>query len=183
MAEPRVTEVLADLRRGSPGAQDRLFRLVYDELRRIAGRQMQRETPEHTLTPTALVHEAYLRLLGHGEWRDRGHFLAAAAKAMRQILVDHARARSALRRGGDRTRISLDENDHAGGRPWDEVLEVHEALERFQQLDALGARVVELRFFGGLEFGEVARAIDRSEATVYRIWNHARAWLYREITS
>jgi len=181
--EPRVAEVLTDLRRGSPGAQDLLYRLVYDELRRIAGREMGRETPQHTLTPTALVHEAYLRLLGHVEWRDRSHFLAAAARAMRNILVDHARARGAQRRGGGRARVTLDENAHAGSRPWEEMLDVHEALERFQHLDAEGARVVELRFFGGLEFAQIARAIDRSEATVYRIWNHARAWLYREIRS
>jgi len=182
MAYERVTKVLDELRHGAPGARDELFRLVYGELRRVAGAQMRRETPDHTLTPTALVHETYLRLLGTSpDWKDRSHFLTVAARAMRSILVDCARSRTALKRGGGRRRVTLDTDAHAGDRPWEEILQIHEAVERLQEIDPEGARVVELRFFGGLSVAETAFILDVSEAGVFRSWEFARMWLYREI--
>jgi RNA polymerase sigma factor (TIGR02999 family) len=184
MTDVRVTEVLADLRQGTAGSREELFRLVYGELHRLAGAQMRREAPGHTLTPTALVHEAYLRLLGTTpDWKDRSHFLATAARAMRSILVDHARSRMALKRGGDRKRVTIEADAHAGGRPWEDVIAVHEALRRLEQVDAESAAVVELRFFGGLGFGDVARVRGVSERSVHRYWEFARMWLYREIAS
>jgi len=182
VARERVTEVLAELRRGAAGAREQLFQLVYGELRRIAGAQMRNEPSDHTLTPTALVHEAYLRLLGtSAEWKDRSHFLTTAARAMRSILVDFARSRRAIKRGGGDRAIPLENDAQAGDFRWEETLAVHEALRRLEAVDPEGARVVELRFFGGLGMGEVADVLGVSESTVYRSWTHARAWLYREI--
>jgi RNA polymerase sigma factor (TIGR02999 family) len=182
MPDERVTEVLAELRQGAPGARDELFRMIYGELHRVAGAQMRQETPDHTLTPTALVHETYLRLLGTSpDWNDRSHFLAAAARAMRSILVDCARSRTALKRGGGRRRVTLDPDAHAGGRPWEEILAIHEAVDRLQEIDPEGANVVELRFFGGLNVEETALVLGISEAGIYRSWEFARMWLYREI--
>jgi len=180
-----VTEALEELRRSTPGAHDELLRLVYGELRRLAAGQMRRQRSDHTLEPTALVHEAYLRLMGNEEvpWSDRGHFLTAAARAMRSILVDFARSRAALKRGGGRRPITLDENAHAGRHAFDEVLAVHEALDRLAEVDPQGSRVVELRFFGGLTAEETAHAMGVAESTVYRAWEHARSWLFREIAS
>lgn len=183
MTEPgRVTEVLEELRKGTPAAQDELFRLIYAELRRLADSYMRRQPKDHTLQPTALVNEAYLRLMGGtAEWKDRAHFLTAAAKSMRTILVDFARRKGALKRGGGRAKVTLDEDAHAGDRATEEVIAVHEALERLEQVDTQGSRIVELRFFGGLTMEEAARILGIAEATAYRSWNHARAWLYREI--
>ena len=183
MTEPgRVTEVLAELRKGAPEAQDELFRLIYAELRRLADAYMRRQPSDHTLQPTALVNEAYLRLMGGAaEWKDRAHFLTAAAKSMRTILVDFSRRKKTQKRGGDHGRITLDENAHAGDHATEEVLAVHEALERLEDVDRQGSRIVELRFFGGLTMEETARVMGIAEATAYRSWNHARAWLYREI--
>jgi RNA polymerase sigma factor (TIGR02999 family) len=179
----RVTEVLEELRRNTPGAREELLQLVYGELRRLAASQMRRQPSDHTLEPTALVHEAYLRLMGSEEapWTDRGHFLTAAARAMRSILVDFARSRAALKRGGGSRRITLDENAHAGRHASDEVIAVHEALDRLARVDPQGSRVVELRFFGGLTAEETANVMGVAESTVYRAWEHARSWLFREI--
>ena len=179
----RITDVLGELRQGAPQAQDELFDLIYSELRRLADSYMRRQPSNHTLQPTALVHEAYLRLMGSPEpsWNDRAHFLTAAARAMRSILVDFARRRAAIKRGGGRARITFLEEAHAGMHPADEILAVHEALEKLETIDEKGSRVVELRFFGGLTVQETARVLDVSEPTIYRIWQHARAWLYREI--
>lgn len=164
--------------------------VVYDELRRIAGSYMRKEKPGQTIQPTALVHEAYLRLLKDKkqDWRGRSHFLAIAAISMRQILVERARAKQADKRGGDRDRITLDESIRAGGmatRRDDDVafdlLAVDEALDRLSALDAQQASVVELRFFGGLTIEETAAALGVSPATVKRHWAIAKAWLRREV--
>jgi RNA polymerase sigma factor (TIGR02999 family) len=179
----RITEALDELRRDAPGASERLFRLVYHELRRLADAHMRRQPAGHTLQPTALVHEAYLRLMGGEEvpWRDRGHFLAASARAMRSILVDFARRRTAKKRGGGRRRVTLSETASADQHAAEEILAVHVALERLEAVDPLGSRVVQLRFFGGLTADETARVLDVATSTVFRVWEHARSWLYREI--
>lgn len=179
----RITEVLRELRAGSPGAGEELFQAVYAELHRIAAAKMRRQRPDHTLQPTALVHEAYLRLIGSPEasWKDRSHFLAAASRAMRSILVDFARSRGAQKRGGGRKRITLDEHLHAEPRTPDDVVAVHEALVKLEAVDPQGSRVVELRFFGGLTGAETARVMGVAESTVYRAWEFARAWLFREM--
>jgi RNA polymerase sigma-70 factor (ECF subfamily) len=177
-----VTMLLAAVRDGDAGAKDRLFEVVYAELRRRAAALMARQPARHTLQPTALVHEAYLRLSGgEGEWRDRGHFYATAAAAMRCILVDHARALGAAKRGGGGLRVTLDAESLAGKGGDEEVLAVHDALARLAETDPDQARIVELRYFGGLEFAEIAGALDVPERTVYRRWDRARAWLWREL--
>jgi RNA polymerase sigma factor (TIGR02999 family) len=178
-----VARLLADLRRDGPGAEDRLFRVVHGELRRIAGSMMREQRRDHTLQPTALVHEAYLKLMGGGtpDFADRTHFLRAAARAMRTVLVDMARARGAEKRGGGRLRVTL--RDTVAGAPGaaEDVVAVHDALERLESLEPAWARVVELRFFAGLGPDETARVMDVSAATVHRLWTSARAWLFREL--
>jgi RNA polymerase sigma factor (TIGR02999 family) len=178
-----VTVVLEELRQGTPGAHEELFRIVYGELKALAAARMRRQPSDHTLQPTALVNEAYLRLMGTAapDWRDRSHFFASAARAMRSILVDFARRRGALKRGGDRERISLHEDRQAATDESGEILAVHEALDKLERIDPVLARVVELRFFGGLSVPETAAVLEVAERTVYRHWNQARAWLYREI--
>jgi len=180
-ARGRVTQLLGEVRDGSSGAREELFRLVYPELRRLARGHMRGEATGHTLQPTALVHEAYLRLLGDGDWNDRAHFLAAASRAMRRILVDFARSRGARKRGGGRVRVTLDEESHAGTQPTDEILAVHDALEKLERIDPHWSRVVELRFFGGLGFEEIAAVLDCSLSSVKRAWSRARSWLFAEI--
>ena len=178
-----VTEILGELREGSPGAHEELFRVVYGELRRLAKSKMRRQPGDHTLTPTALVNEAYLKLMGGvtAEWNDRAHFFKSAARAMRSILVDFARSRRSLERGGGRGRITFDEASQAAKDPSEEVIAIHEALERLEVIDPPRSRVVELRFFGGLSVEETAGVLGVTERTVYRDGNQARAWLYREL--
>lgn len=157
--------------------------LVYNELRRLAGRYMRGERADHTLQPTALVHEAYPRLIGQHEvaWQNRSHFYGVAARLMRNILVDHARARQAHKRGGQEQKVTFDEAlEFAGGERTD-VLALDEALSRLAQRDPRQARIVELRFFGGLSENEAAEVLGISVRTVKRDWAVARAWLYREI--
>jgi RNA polymerase sigma factor (TIGR02999 family) len=180
----RVTEVLAELEQGVPGAGDELLRIVYGELRRLAARAMRGQPPGHTLQSTALVHDAWLRLLGGRKqsWENRAHFLGASAKAMRSILVDMARARSARKRGGDRARITFREALHGRSESVEEVIAIHEALTKLETTDPEKSRIVELRFFGGLEMEEIARILDMPKRTVERRWEHARAWLFREIS-
>ena len=181
----RVTQILEELRADTPGAREALLEAVYDELKRLATSKIAGERPGHTLQPTALVHEAYLSLLGgDSDWKDRSHFFATAAKVMRQILVDAARARRALKRGGGRRRVSWREGPGTAWQPdADEVLAVHEALEKLEALDERSCRVVELRFFAGLTVAETAAVMGVSERTVYGRWEHARTWLFREIGS
>jgi RNA polymerase sigma-70 factor (ECF subfamily) len=156
---------------------------VYQELRRLAANYLRRERPGQTLQPTALVHEAYLRLLKDkpDRWQNRAHFCAIAAHSMRQILIERARARGAQKRGGARQRITLDERLLPGGEPSIDLLALDEALERLAAIDPEQARLVELRFFGGLTVEETAAAMDISPATVKRHWTIASAWLAREL--
>ncbi len=179
----RVTEILDELREGGSGAREDLYRLVYSELRRLAAAQIRGQKRTPTLEPTALVHEAYLRLMGGPEasWEDRAHFYGSAARAMRLILVDLVRSRLAKKRGGSRLRITFDEARHGTIDRLEEVLAVHEALERLRGIDEQKSRIVELRFFAGLTIEEIARVLGVTERTVYRAWDRARAWLYREI--
>ncbi len=158
--------------------------LVYDELRRLARRYMARERPGQSLQATALVHEAYLRLLKDKEqpWLDRTHFLAIAANSMRRILVERARARAASKRGGSRIRVTLVENIASAGESSVDLLALDHALEKFAAVDPNLARVVELRFFGGLSIEETAEAVGTSPATVKRSWNVAKAWLKHELS-
>jgi len=176
--------VLDAVGRGSEEAREELLELVYSELRRIAAARMRRQPPDHTLQPTALLNEAWMRLMGGGEqqWNDRAHFLRAAATAMRSVLVDFARRKAAEKRSDDRARIPLDEPTDAGaGAHW-EVLAVNEALEKLRGKDPEKCRLVELRFFCGLSMEETARAMEMSLRKAFYVWEHARAWLYREIS-
>lgn len=182
-AEPgEVSRLLLAWRSGEREALERLLPLVYDELHALARRQLRGERPDHTLQPTALLHEAYLRLVGSDvAWEGRVHFLAVAAQVMRHILVDHARARARAKRGGGAERVTLDEAlSSVADRP-DDLLALDEALERLGAFDERKARVVELHYFGGLTYDEVAGALDVSPATVDRELRLAKAWLYREL--
>ncbi len=183
-----VTRLLCECNaRGVGGAEAsrRLFELVYEELRRLAGALMRGERVDHTLQPTALVHEAFLRLVGptHIEWKDRAHFMGIAARAMRQILVDHARRHSADKRGGGLQRVTLSGEEPVAPHDAIEVLELHDVLERFAALDGRAAQVVELRVFGGLSVQETAHLLDVSPRTVDGDWAVARMWLSRELGS
>jgi RNA polymerase sigma factor (TIGR02999 family) len=179
-----VTATLLELSAGDADAVARLWPLVYDELRRLAASYLRRERPDHTLQPTALVHEAYLRLIDQTrvDWKNRAHFCAVASEMMRRILVDHARKHKAARRGGGQTIISLDE---AVSFPQDveiDVLAVDEALLDLARLDQQQGRLVELRFFGGLTLDETAEVMSISRSTVQREWNMAKAWLYTQLS-
>ena len=178
-----VTRLLRDWRRGDAAAGERLVRVLYRELHDMARRRLQGERRGITLQTTALVHEAYLRLVGQSrvEFRDRGHFLALAATMMRRVLVDHARARHAGKRGGGAQQITLTGVEAAGLDPAVELLDVDRALERLAAAYERPARVVELRFFGGLEFEEIAAVLEISDRTAKRDWAFARAWLAREL--
>jgi RNA polymerase sigma-70 factor (ECF subfamily) len=157
---------------------------VYAELRRAASRQMRRERANHTLQPTALVNEAWLRLMDqpNRSWENRAHFFAVASRIMRQILVDHARKRIADKRGGAQQQVPLSEPLLATDRDPVEILALDEALERFRAIDARGSRILELHFFGGLSFDETALVLDISTRTVKRDWSMARAWLHGELS-
>lgn len=183
-ASADVTGLLHDWTRGDPDALQRLMPVIYAECRRIASRQLAREHREHTLDPTALVHELYLRLVDQrrATWENRGQFFGIAAQLMRRVLVDHARARGAQKRGGSALMVSL---DTAAAIPVDsrtaDVLAIDEALHRLAICDPEQVRIVELRFFAGLTVEETARVVGRSARTVKREWRLARAWLYREL--
>ncbi len=178
-----VTAWLNALGADRPQVSSRLFELLYQDLRRIARSQLRREDPAHTLSATGLAHEAWFRMAAQDrtEWRDRGHFLAVASTMMRRILVDHALARRAARRKADVVALTLGGLQDQGSAPDRDVVAVHDALLAFEQVDARAAKVVELRFFGGLENDEVAAALGVSLATVKRDWTVARAWLRREL--
>ena len=177
-----VTRILIDLRRGDADAAGELLAIVYGELRGLAEAKMRAERADHTLQPTALVHEAFIRLLGDGggDWENRAHFFGAAAEAMRRILVDHARRRGALKRGAGRDRVDLDAAQAAAANE-DDVLEVSEALDRLAQEHPQKAEIVKLRYFVGLTIEEVAGILNISVRTVNRDWVFAKAWLYREV--
>lgn len=177
-----VAELLDATRRGDAAAYDRLLPLLYNELRAIAGRHMRGERPDHTLQPTALVHEAFLRLVGGSpvHFEDRTHFLRAASQAMRRVLVDHARARTAAKRSGD-LRVTLDEAIAGHDDRIVDLLVLDDAMTRLAAAEPRWARVVELRIFGGLEVAEVAEALGISPATAKRDWQFAKGWLAREL--
>jgi RNA polymerase sigma factor (TIGR02999 family) len=179
-----VTRILAAVERGDPHAAEALLPLVYDELRRLAARKLARETPGQTLDATGLVHEAYLRLVGPADdarWKDRGHFFAAAAQAMRHILVDRARRRRRVRHGGGCKRVALDGAVPAPPAAGDELLALDEALTRLAADDPEAAAVVQLRYFAGLSVEQAAQSLGMSRATAYRHWTFARAWLRQQL--
>ncbi|HEX5438946.1 MAG TPA: sigma-70 family RNA polymerase sigma factor [Gemmatimonadaceae bacterium] len=178
-----ATRLLLAWNSGDRQALDAMLPLVYQELHRLAAGYLSRERPDHTLQPTALVHEAYLRLINQRQvnWRNHAQFVGLAAGMMRRILVNHARDRAAAKRGGSRERVSLSLVDAASGAPDVDLIALEDALDRLMALDARKARVVELRFFGGLGMEEIAEVLAISRATVEREWSFARAWLYDAI--
>jgi RNA polymerase sigma-70 factor, ECF subfamily len=182
--DPAITRLLSSASAGDRRATDELLPLVYDELRTLAAQHLAEERAGHTLQPTALAHEAYLRLLGPGgtTWENRAHFFGAAARAIRRILVDHARTRGREKRGGGMEFEVLQEDSAKATERSDiDLLALDEAMERLALLDPQKALLVELRFFGGLTLKEVAAAMEISESTVVREWQFARVWLYREL--
>ena len=177
-----VTQILARYESGDPHAAGELLPIVYDELRRLAADKLGRENPGQTLQPTALVHEAYLRLVDTDqdrEWNGRTHFFAAAAEAMRRILVDRARQKKSQKRGGARARVEFREEALAAPEDTDEILAVHEALEGLAAADPQAAQLVKLRYFAGLSIDETAQALNISPRSADRLWSYARAWLQR----
>jgi RNA polymerase sigma factor (TIGR02999 family) len=179
-----VTRILSAIERGDPRAGGELLPLVYGELRRLAKQRLAREKPGQTLQATALVHEAYLRLVGDdasGGWNSRGHFFAAAAEAMRRILVDNARRKRAAKRGGRLGRQALDDIDIAAPAPSEDLLALDEALAKLEANDPVKAQLVKLRYFAGLSEEDAARALGVSRATVQRHWRYAKAWLLDEL--
>jgi RNA polymerase sigma-70 factor (ECF subfamily) len=179
-----ITELLEKWGQGDQGALDQLLPLVYNELHRLAGAYLRRERREHTLQPTALLNEAYLKLIDQHSirWQNRAQFYGVAAQLMRRILVDHARAHYAAKRGGDRYPVSLKNIGGFGNQPDADLLELHEVLDRLAKIDPEQSRMVELRFFGGLTIEETAEVMHVSHATVEREWKIAKAWLKRALT-
>jgi RNA polymerase sigma factor (TIGR02999 family) len=176
-----VTRILSAIEQGDPHAANQLLPLVYDELRKLAAQKLSQEKPGQTLEATALVHEAYLRLVDTDRdqhWNSRGHFFAAAAEAMRRILVDQARRKGSLRRGGNLQHHHLEDQEIAAPEPSVDLLAVHDALERFHTVDAQAAQIVKLRYFAGLTIPQAAEALGISTSTADRSWAYARAWLH-----
>ena len=181
-----ATVILNRAQQGDPKAAGELLPLVYDELRRVAAARMADSAPGHTLQPTALVHEAWLRLVGQdseAQFQNRTHFFTAAAEAMRHILIDHARRKQALRHGGGQQRVELDELRIAAPAADDELLAVDEALDRLAQVDPAKAELVKLRYFVGMTFAEAAAALGISELAAKRRWALTRAWLFHELSA
>jgi RNA polymerase sigma factor (TIGR02999 family) len=184
-----VSRLLSAVEHGDPSAADQLLPLVYDELRLLAARTLAQEKPGQTLQATALVHEAYVRLVGGGEaaaargqrWDGRGHFFAAAAEAMRRVLIDRARAKLSDKRGGRRKRLDIDAADLATQATPDQLLALDDALAKLARDDPAAARLVGLRYFAGLTVDEAGKALGMSTATAYRHWKYARAWLHSEL--
>jgi len=179
-----VTQLLAQVAEGDAAAVNLLLPVVYNELRRLAGSYLQRERAGHTLQATALVHEAWLRLVDQTrvEWKNRAHFFGVAAQMMRRILVDHARAHVAEKRGAGIAHVSLDDSVEVSSERHAELIAIDEALTELARIDPMKSRIVELRFFGGLSVEEVAAVLNSSTATVNRHWRMARAWLYTHIS-
>jgi RNA polymerase sigma-70 factor (ECF subfamily) len=183
VSQQRVTELLVRWSQGDDAALAELTPLVYEELRRLAHRQMSAERSGHTLQTTALVNEAYLRLADqtNSRWQNRAHFFAVAARAMRQILVSYARSQRSQKRGGGTIKIELDEAALVSPEESKEIVDLHEALETLATLDSRKAQVVELKYFGGLNYDEMAEVLKISPVTARRDWKFARAWLYKEL--
>ena len=181
-----VTQILQQIESGDPSAAEHLLPLVYEELRKLAGARMAQESPDHTLQPTALVHEAYVRLVDTDKaqhWNSRGHFFGAAAEAMRRILVDKARSRRRQKRGGDLQRITMELDDVPDPDQVSEDLieSLDEALRRFEGVDPTACELVKLRFFAGLSLQEAGGVLEIPPRTADRLWSYAKAWLLREI--
>jgi RNA polymerase sigma-70 factor, ECF subfamily len=179
-----ITQLLAEWSEGNQAVLDRLYPLVYDELRRLAHRYLRRERKGHTLQTTALINEAYLRLVDqkHVHWENRSHFFGISAQIMRRILIDHARRHKYAKRGGGAPKISLEEAAVVAKERAQELLQLDEALNTLAKMDARRSQVVELRFFGGLSNEEIGKLLNISPNTVIRDWNLARAWLYKELS-
>lgn len=179
-----VTRLLAQLRAGNEDAAAELAPLIYQELHRLAAACMRRERPEHTLQPTALVNEAYMRLVGQRgvQWQNRSHFYGIAAQVMRRVLLDYARKHKSAKRGGPQKKVQFDEELFATDQQLEAALAVDECLKRLERIDAQQSRVVELRFFGGLNIEEISGVLGISTATVKREWQFAKAWLQREMS-
>ncbi len=180
-----ITQILQDWNNGNDAAKEQLLPFVYDELKRQARFLMSRERPNHTLQPTALVHEAFLKLSEQSgiDWKNRSHFYGFASRMMRQILVDHARLHAAAKRGSKPIHFSLDDVQVPIEERADSILALHEVLEQLAAFDGKQAQIVEMRFFGGMNNTEIAEALDISERTVGREWQSAKLWLYRELNS
>jgi RNA polymerase sigma factor (TIGR02999 family) len=179
-----ITVLLAEAKARCPGAEDKLWESVYEELRRIAGSLVARESREITLTGTALVHEAWLRVAGaagSAAWDGRNHFFAAAAEAMRRILVDQARARLCQKRGGGAEHVSIEQVTHIAAPPEERLLQVHEVLDELARIDPIKATIVKLRYFVGYNYDEIASNLGLSAVTVRRHWRLARLWLYQRL--
>lgn len=179
-----VTRILSQIKSGDPTAAERLLPLVYEELRRLAAAKLAKEKPGQTLQATALVHEAYLRLVGSEEqvsWNGRGHFFGAAAEAMRRILVENARRKQRVRHGGGHERLNLDAVDLEGAEPTGNILALNEAIDRLAATERGAADVVKLRYFAGLSIEQTAQALGISVRTANRHWAYAKAWLFREL--
>ncbi|MBS1807889.1 MAG: sigma-70 family RNA polymerase sigma factor [Acidobacteria bacterium] len=179
-----VTHLLLDWNKGQQDALEQLMPLVYDELRHIAGRYLRKERPDHTLQTTALVHEAYIRLIDQNQanWQNRAQFFGVAAQMMRRILVDHARGHQADKRGGGAAKLSLDEAIEIADQREVDLIALDDALTNLAALDEQQSRIVELRYFGGLTVEEVAEVLKLSPATIKREWSMAKAWLHRELS-
>jgi RNA polymerase sigma factor (TIGR02999 family) len=178
-----ITKLLVASREGDQEALNKLLPLVYQELRRLAGHYLRRERPDHTLQPTALVHETYLRLIDQNvSWQNRAHFFGVAAQMMRRILVDHARSRLAAKRGSGGVKISLDDALNLSDERAGDFVALDEALERLAGFDLQKSKIVELRFFGGLSVEETAEVLGIGTATVTRQWKMAKAWLYQQVS-
>jgi RNA polymerase sigma factor (TIGR02999 family) len=180
-----VTRILSAIEQGDPSAAEQLLPLVYDELRQLAAHKLAQETPGQTLQPTALVHEAYLRLVDVQQaqhWNSRGHFFAAAAEAMRRIVVETARRKQRAKHGGGRQRVEVELADLPTRLPPDDLLTLDEALGRLEQLDPVKARLVTLRYFAGMTSAQAAAALNISRVTAHRYWTFARAWLHQQMT-
>jgi RNA polymerase sigma factor (TIGR02999 family) len=181
-----VTRILSQIESGDPNASGRLLPLVYDELRKLAAAKLAHEQPGQTLQATALVHEAYVRLVDVDKaqhWSSRGHFFGAAAEAMRQILVDRARKKLSLKHGGEAVRLELESDEVAALAAPEEIVSVHDALDGLAAEDPLAAELVKLRYFAGFSMEEAAEILHLSRATAYRLWTYARAWLRASLSS
>jgi RNA polymerase sigma factor (TIGR02999 family) len=179
-----VNHILIAIEQGDPQQADQLLPLVYGELRKLAAHKLAREAPGQTIDATGLVHEAYLRLVGVNKslnWDSRGHFFAAAAEAMRRILVERARRRHALKRGGRASRLNLDDSALVAPAPSEDIVALSDALDALALQDPLAASLVKLRFFAGLNMGEASQALDISVRSAQDVWAFARAWLYRKM--
>jgi RNA polymerase sigma factor (TIGR02999 family) len=179
-----VTHILSAIEQGDPDAASQLLPLVYDELRKLAAQKLARETPGQTLQPTALVHEAYLRLVGESEeqhWDSLGHFFAAAAEAMRRILVEIARQKASLKRGGDRDRVDVADSLLATPEPHEDLVALDAALTRLAETNKQAAELVQLRYFAGLPIRQIAEILGVAPRTADRLWTFAKAWLHQEL--